>query len=257
MAKKNRTEALIEVDNALVPTLTLEEHKTLLKDNILNSIVYERDVIASQTPVAGAVTIDYSNKDTATVSTSVNLNVSFNNIENGAVKYLSVTKLATNTVSFSGATDVSPRKAQINTIETLVIYQISHKDGNIYVKAISIDFDFKPDIDNAIATSLDGLITKVINIGDWDMDNTVTLSIAHGLTLANIRQVEVYVRKDSDAGLYPGAVYRLDYYAIINSGYWLTNGTDVLMFRSDTGTFNSADFNQTSYNRGWIIIKHV
>lgn len=138
MAVNNRDEAIIEVINALVPTLTLAQHKALLQDEILNSTVFEKDVIASETPSAGTVTIDYSDKDTATVTTAVDLAVSFSNLENGAVKYLEVTKAATNVISFVGAVDCVIYKDLINLLATSVIYRISNKNGVIYVEALTI-----------------------------------------------------------------------------------------------------------------------
>jgi hypothetical protein len=136
MAVNNRAEAIIVAEAALVPTLTLAQHKAMLNENILNSVVFDKDVIASETPVAGAVTIDYSDKDLATVTTAINLAVSFTNLENGAVKYLEVTKSAANVISFVGALDMVDFREYINTVETVVCYRISNKNGIIYVEAL-------------------------------------------------------------------------------------------------------------------------
>jgi len=140
MAKNNRDEAIIVTTAALVPTLTLAQHEVMLNDNVLNSVVFEKDVIASETPAAGAVTIDYEDKDTATVTTAVDLAVSFTNLENGAVKYLEVTKAAANVISFVGAVDKVNFRDYINTVETVVCYRISNKNGVIYAEAL-----FAPD----------------------------------------------------------------------------------------------------------------
>jgi hypothetical protein len=136
MAKNNRDEAIVEVESVLVPTLTLTQHKTLLNEKILNSTVFEKDVIASETPVAGTVTIDYEDKDTATVTTAVDLAVSFTNLENGAIKYLEVTKAAANVISLVGAVDAVNYKEYINSVLTSVCYRISNKNGVIYIEAV-------------------------------------------------------------------------------------------------------------------------
>lgn len=140
MAVNNRTEAQSAVTSDIVATVTNTIHRTLLNDKILNSVVFEKDIIASETPSAGAVTIDYSNKDTATVTTAVDLAVSFSNLENGAIKYLEVTKAATNVISFVGASDHINFRDYINTVETVVVYRISNKNGVIYIEAL-----FAPD----------------------------------------------------------------------------------------------------------------
>ena len=136
MAVNNRVEAQTVVDATLVPTLTLAQHKVMVNDNILNSVVFDKDVIASETPVAGAVTIDFSDKDLATVTTAVDLAVSFTNLENGAVKYLEVTKAAANVISFVGASDMVDFREHINTVETVIVYRVSNKNGSIYVEAL-------------------------------------------------------------------------------------------------------------------------
>ena len=79
----NRIEAKAAVTAAIVPAVSNAQHITLLNDEINDSTVFEKDVIASETEVGGNVTIDYSNKDTATVTTAVNLAVSFTNLERG------------------------------------------------------------------------------------------------------------------------------------------------------------------------------
>jgi len=139
MAVNNRTEAQGQVTALIVPEVDNAIHRGLLNDNILNSVVFRKDIIASETEAGGAVAIDYVDKDTATVSTAVNLAVSFSNIENGDVKYLEVTKLAANTISFTGATDVSQRKLYINITPTVVQYVIRNKNNVITVESINID----------------------------------------------------------------------------------------------------------------------
>jgi hypothetical protein len=136
MAIKNRTEAITEVNNVIVPTVTNAAHRTLLNESILNSVVFEKDVIASETPVAGAVTIDYANKDLATVTTAVDLAVSFTNLENGAVKYLEVTKAAANVISFVGALDIVQNRYYVNTVLTSICYRISNKNGIVRVEGM-------------------------------------------------------------------------------------------------------------------------
>jgi hypothetical protein len=100
---------------------------------------------------------------------------------------------------------------------------------------------------------------KVIDIGDWDMDATGSINVAHGLgaSFSNIRSVSVMIRNDSGSQIYP-----------FNAGVNLTDTTpqgtiaqisnpNINLARLGTGIFNSTDFDATSYNRGWITITYI
>ena len=245
MAVGNRTEVKAAVTAAIVPAVSNADHIALLNNEINESAVFRKDIIDSETESGGAVTIDYSDKDTATVTTAVNLAVSFTNLENGDVKYLSITKGATNTISFAGATDVTHRKSFINSIATLVVYQVSNNNGNIYVDSININNDISGN-----------LLTKGINIGDWDMDADAGASVAHGLTLANIRRISVMIRNDTGG---TDLQYPLDWANTsgVVQGSVLLGTVNVVLSRLASGTFDTTAFNATSYNRGWITIDYI
>lgn len=95
---------------------------------------------------------------------------------------------------------------------------------------------------------------KVVNIGDWNMDSTGAVNIAHGLTLSTIRSVRAVIQDDAGTQFYPvppDASSSLPVYI----GYM--TGTNVVLGRLASGFFDSTDFNATSYNRGWIIIEYT
>jgi len=141
MAENNRTDAISAVNAQIVPTVTNAVHRALLNDEIINAVEFRADVIGSETPSGGNVTIDYSDKDLATVTTTTGLTVSFTNLENGdSARYLAITKQAGNTISFSGATDFSEYTADINANKTFVLYQVIQKNSNTYVKAVNQKF---------------------------------------------------------------------------------------------------------------------
>ena len=121
-----------------------------------------------------------------------------------------------------------------------------------------------------IATLSGGLNTgdatlkvKVIEIGDWNMDATTSVSIAHGLTLANIRNVKAEVQNDSQSlhwelsslpsGIATGTG------AEIEAEAWIVqaNTADVIMRRLTGGIFDGVNYDSTSFNRGWITIWYV
>ena len=98
------------------------------------------------------------------------------------------------------------------------------------------------------------LNVKVIQIGDWNMDSTDNVNVAHGLTLANIRNISVVIRDDGNTTYYclPGA----DATLAADQEYAFANASNVNIKRRDSGIFDNASFDQTSYNRGWITIMY-
>lgn len=101
-----------------------------------------------------------------------------------------------------------------------------------------------------------GLRTKVINIGDWNMQLNSSLSVAHGLTLANIRTVQVMIRTDSDI-IQTHTPFNYDPGGGAG-GRWNCDASNVNMAQNTVGSiFDSSSYNDTSYNRGWIIIEYV
>lgn len=247
MAINNRDEANAAIDTALVATLTLTQHKALLKDELNNSSVFRKDVIASETPAGGNVTIDYANKDTATVSITANLAVSFTNLENGDVKYLHITKQATNTVSFAGATDTSPRKKYINTTVTSVVYVVTNKDSVVSVNSINIGNNVTADLQ-----------TIIIVTGDWNMNfsagGSPFIDVAHGIAdITKIRKITATIRNNADTIYYP--IDAVSGTACDPLGGIASLGvTNVRLRVALGGLFDSTNFDSTSYNRGWITI---
>jgi len=99
-----------------------------------------------------------------------------------------------------------------------------------------------------------GLKCTVLDIGDWNMDTDGTKSVTHGLTLANIRSVTVTIRDDAGTTYSPIP----DFFAsVVNAGINRVDATDVYLTRLTSGQYDDANYNSTSYNRGWITIWHT
>jgi hypothetical protein len=250
MAINNRAEAIIVAEDTLVPTLTLIQHKTMLNDNILNSVKFDKDVIASQTPTAGAVTIDYATKDMATVTTAVDLAVSFTNLQNGAVKYLEVTKAAANVISFVGATDMSKNNNWI-LANTVIVYRILNKNSVIYCEALTPEYPnvYKKEIVNMGSIALAGNY----------LGGFISLPGMVGVTYDKIRSINAIIYRDDFARTYD---YR----------YGGTIGTVGILLYIDFslgdprleyatlsgGAFDNTFFNDAAIsNRGVITIEYV
>lgn len=96
---------------------------------------------------------------------------------------------------------------------------------------------------------------RIIEIGDWNMDTTLSVNIAHGLTMSKIRNVHALIRNDADTiyTMFPGY--------ITASGSFIDkislSSTEITLFRAPSSEFDSTDFDSTSYNRGWITIEYV
>ena len=95
--------------------------------------------------------------------------------------------------------------------------------------------------------------TKVIEIGDWNMDATSTATVAHGLTLANIRSIRVIIQNDDG-----NTVNNLNVdNSTAQGGYWTAGATNVTLSRITSGLYDGVSYDATSYNRGWIVIDYV
>jgi len=104
------------------------------------------------------------------------------------------------------------------------------------------------------------LATMIIEIGDWNMDangTPVSTHLYHGLATQKIRAVQILIRADSD-----GDVFDLQYHMGLgdsgNSGDWYYDASEksIRPSRVINKGFDSANFNATSYNRGWVRIEY-
>ena len=98
------------------------------------------------------------------------------------------------------------------------------------------------------------LLTKVLDIGIWNMDLTPSVTVAHGLTIANIRTVGATIIADSGT-----VVYSLSYSnAPLNSdGNISWDATDIVLVLRVGGFFDGVAFDDGAMNRGYVIIGYV
>lgn len=117
---------------------------------------------------------------------------------------------------------------------------------------------------NLIAQGKDvtaALHRKIVEIGDWNMDGIHYVTVAHGLSdYSKVRSIRGMIRGDSDATakLYPiSPSYAYDLSAPIGVSIQYIDSTVVYLVRQTSSVFDATSFNQTSYNRGWLIIEYV
>lgn len=103
--------------------------------------------------------------------------------------------------------------------------------------------------------------TKTIEIGDWNMSSTASITVAHGLSATEwktIRSVDCVIRNDSDSvylqidSSMPAASNNN------NGGIDFIDSSDFNLSRYATGGFDDAlNYASTSYNRGWITFDYI
>lgn len=99
----------------------------------------------------------------------------------------------------------------------------------------------------------ESLRTKVIEIGDWNMDTATAISVTHNLTLAKIRNMFATIRNDDD---------NLYYHFPFDGGSaedWIrADGSSIVLTRKTGGIFDDAVlFNSLVFNRGWVTIVYA
>jgi len=93
---------------------------------------------------------------------------------------------------------------------------------------------------------------KIVQIGDWNMDSNNSVNVAHGLTLAKIVGCRGIIINDAESFLYPfcdsDTAGELSMYI---------GATEIVLARLVSGFFDSASFDSTSFNRGYLIFDYI
>ena len=107
-----------------------------------------------------------------------------------------------------------------------------------------------------IRDSSDGVTLQVkrLDMGDWDMDGSSTLTVAHGLTLNKIRAVTFMIRNDAVDTQYPESRQSS---GVPDASVASIDATNVILARVAGGLYDATTFDATGFNRGWIIIIHT
>ena len=193
------------------------------------------------------------------IITEVNGNLESVNIKDLAVitdklAALAVTaaKLATDAVETLKIKDgnVTAVKLATDAVETAKIKDLNVTTGKLAADAIA------PRVQDQGGIATGGLLFKIIEIGDWDMDSSAYKDVSHGLgsNYKKIRGISVVIRKDDDSSYYSDVLYWG--YTAKNMEFGISHITssEIRMSRANTGLFDSTDFDATSYNRGWVTI---
>lgn len=109
----------------------------------------------------------------------------------------------------------------------------------------------------AISDGTNAIHVKIIEIGDWNMVSTATVTIAHGLDSTKIRPpVSVIIRQDTGYNTFP-LTPGVNVSAPNDAYISYFEATAFVLTRKTGGYFDSVNFDATSYNRGWMTIFYV
>jgi hypothetical protein len=150
----------------------------------------------------------------------------------------------------AGQDDVAAAVVKLNTLITAFNELQAGTTDQIFKKTNATDFNFEACNSLLPASGTANLKIKVLNIGDWNMDTTYTIAVAHGIaSYKTIKSVSVVVRDDTDT-VYSVSPFLAPDVALFHE----LDGTAINIYREDPSFFNSVNFDSTSFNRGWITI---
>jgi len=115
---------------------------------------------------------------------------------------------------------------------------------------------FADDIADSFAVS-SGLNWTVVQIGDWNMDTTYSVNVSTGLTdYSKIRSVTVLIRDDFEEPY--GLQGAFNSSGDLGGSFEVNStGNTITLTRVTGGYFDSAGFDSTSFNRGWVTIAYT
>jgi hypothetical protein len=98
---------------------------------------------------------------------------------------------------------------------------------------------------------------KVIEIGDWNMDTTNSVNIAHGLTFSKIVGARGVIIDDAGSNKACFGSYVDVTVSNPDSIRLSITSTNVVLYRVPSGYFDNVGYNSTSYNRGYVIVDYI
>ncbi|RLD69226.1 MAG: hypothetical protein DRI95_00610 [Bacteroidetes bacterium] len=177
MAVKNRNETIIQVDAKIVPTVTNIVHKDLLNNDIVNSVVFRKDVKKSYS--AGAIppggAIDFSDCDFIAIVVTHTTSINPVGLADGDVKYLHVIKPTHEDIIFVHDLSESPYALAESSNE--VLYSIFSKNNVIYAKALTPSVKEADIVDFNNNSSYKFVTPKIFNTRTEVAITKITLSV--------------------------------------------------------------------------------
>lgn len=158
--------------------------------------------------------------------------------------------------------DASITNAIVGTITTAYDSSdpILFSDGNSYdvheVKTIvwSDAVSGSGDIDFSDLIVQKGTIKQVVNIGDWNMDSTASVSVTlpFGVVIDNVVSIQATIRNDAASSI---SMLNSVSGGVLQGGIQILSGATIQLERLTGGSFDNASFDSTGFNRGYVVIE--
>jgi hypothetical protein len=159
--------------------------------------------------------------------------------------------------TFGSIFTVDRTDTTVDTVDFLST-NIQHNSLNMYAAidedSMVSDSDVRVPTQQSVKAYVDAVTgVTIIDIGDWDMDANGTISVAHGLNYANIRNVIGTIRNDVGTTSYP---LTQGFNVTGDAESWIDrwDSTNIYLSRTAGGGRDNVNFDSTSYNRGWLTI---
>ena len=214
-----------------------------------------------QTSNTGATVIGVLNASTNLQENGTNLSAIYSPIITGAATTIVSSNLTVNRALISSASGkvavslvTSTELGYVDGVTSAIQIQLNSKEP-LFSKNTGFNKNFgifsnTVSEGNHTHTQVGGVIPKIIEIGDWNMSLAQAVAIIHGITFRKIRSIDVIIRNDDDD------LYTPLFSVNVNeaNGCSGINSTHITIQRENGGYYATADYNSTSYNRGWITI---
>ena len=108
-------------------------------------------------------------------------------------------------------------------------------------------------IQDGVISSNVGEVKETLEIGSWDMTNSTTLTVAHGLSSTEwltVSNLEVNILDDNSSALFRFADYQ-------TNRVFTTSSVFVIELTTGSAQFNTTDFDDSSINRGFIYFSYT
>lgn len=146
--------------------------------------------------------------------------------------------------------------SEIQTFQSGTVFEVKPKVDGIQTRSATGSVSIECEYFSSAGNSVVNLKTKVVEIGDWDMDTTQFKTVLHGLSdHKKVRTVNVFINEDIGSLFHPLGLY-VDSTGLLGGGVDYLNSTGVILRRVTGGLYDNANFNSTPFNRGWITITY-
>ena len=249
--------------NALIQKT--EDNEIRAKDK--NNVVFKVPQVKAINNPAAAFNVDFGEISNvfydeyeidSSSSVPTDFIITIQNLEGNSVGKLSIVKKVGQTYDFSNVVLITRDGTVDQDGKNLLQFNLTVVNGTIYATPL---YELKKALK---ITSSVQLLTKVIEIGIWNMDTSASVSVDSGLDdQTKIRSMSAMIRIDSNVSsgniLFPlnsiDSGTGLPNGGVSNVGNIPSNPSHITLFRVTGKDFDSASFDEVGvYNRGWVTI---